>query len=279
MIKPTALKRGHYECKSLDDTLPVLTDLLAFDIVRQGDGQAAVKHPNTDWELVVHEGAPEAVDKPHLHHYGVRVETLEEVNAAYDYLQSQKERYKLMRVSRPHENHFAHSVYFREPGGNDWEIEYYDHEAVVRGQRNAINPWGEKKLTEERFPGRGYLPQALSHGTRECDDKAVSAKFYSDVLGLEILGGGRMSVYIKHFDTPWYVVVLPGRKRHYVSSLNRFTLEVESEQEVVDAHRAFRTSGRDIGIGEVRDLQEDDGEVSFVFSDLDQNWWDICATR
>ena len=36
MIKPTALKRGHYECKSLDETLPVLTDLLAFDVVRQG---------------------------------------------------------------------------------------------------------------------------------------------------------------------------------------------------------------------------------------------------
>ena len=83
MINPTALKRGHYECRSLDDTVPVLTDLLAFEVVRQGEGQATVKHPNTDWELMVHEGAPEAVDKPHLHHYGVRVESLEEVNAAY----------------------------------------------------------------------------------------------------------------------------------------------------------------------------------------------------
>ena len=278
MIKPTALKRGHYECKSLDETVPVLTDLLAFEVVRQGSGQATVKHPNTDWELVVHEGSPEAVDKPHLHHYGVRVETLEEVNTAYEYLQSQKDRYKLKRVSRPHESHFAHSVYFREPGGNDWEIEYYDREAVERGQRNAINPWREK-MPEERFPGRGYLPQALSHGTRECDDKEVSARFYSEVLGLEIAGGGRSSVYIKHYDTPWYVVVLPGRTRHYVSELNRFTLQVQTEQEVADAHRAFRTSGKDVGIGEVRDLRDDNGEVSFVFSDLDRNWWDICAAR
>ena len=59
MIKPTALKRAHYECKSLDETVPVLTDLLAFEVVRQGPGQATVKHPNTDWELVVHEGDPE----------------------------------------------------------------------------------------------------------------------------------------------------------------------------------------------------------------------------
>ncbi len=278
MITPIALKRGHYECKSLDDTLPVLTDLLALEMVGQGTGQATVKHPNTDWELVVHEGAPEAVDKPHLHHYGVRVETMDEVNAAYEYLQTRKERYKLKRVSRPHENHFAHSVYFREPGGNDWEIEYYDREAVERGQRNAINPWRER-MPEERFPGRGYLPQALSHGTRECDDKAASTRFYSEVLGLEILGGGRSSVYIKHPETPWYVVVLPGRTRHHVSSLNRFTLQVETEREVVDAHRAFRTSGREMGIGEVQDLRQDNGEVSFVFSDLDRNWWDICAAR
>ena len=57
----------------------------------------------------------------------------------------------------------------------------------MRGQRNAINPWCEK-MPEERFPGRGYLPQALTHGTRECDDKEVSARFYSEVLGLEIAG-------------------------------------------------------------------------------------------
>ena len=32
MSRPTALKRAHYECKSLDETVPVLTDLLAFEV-------------------------------------------------------------------------------------------------------------------------------------------------------------------------------------------------------------------------------------------------------
>lgn len=277
MIKPTAFKRAHYECKSLDDTLPVLIDLLAFEVVRQDPGQVTVKHPNTDWEVVVHAGAPGAVEKPHLHHYGVRVETLGEVTAAYECLQSRKDRYKLMRVSRPHENHFANSVYFREPGGNDWEVEYYDPAAIELGQKNAINPWKEK-LPEDRFPGRGYVPQALTHGTRECDDKEASTRFYREVLGLEIAGGGRSSVYIKHYDTPWYVVVLPGRTRHYVSSLNRFTLQVGTGQEVVDAHGTFAASGKGMGIGEVQAIQYNNGEVSFVFSDLDQNWWELCAT-
>ena len=276
MIKPIALKRAHYECRDLEETLPILTDLLALEVTQQGPKQATVKHPNTDWELVVHQGEPDAVDKPHLHHYGVRVETLEEIDAAYEYLLGQKERYGLKRVSRPHENHFAHSVYFKEPGGNDWEIEYYDRVAVERGQKNAINPW-QVKLPEERFPGRGYVPQALSHGTRECDDKDASERFYRDVLGLEIAGGGRSSVYIKHYSTPWYVVVLPGRSRHYVSSVNRFALQVASVDEVTEAHERFRTSGTDIGIREVAELTSEDGETSFLFSDFDQNWWELYA--
>jgi catechol-2,3-dioxygenase len=278
MVKPIALKRAHYECKALDETLPILTDLLALEVTQRGPGQATVKHPNTDWELVVHEGEPGAVDKPHLHHYGVRVETREEIDAAYEYLMSQKRRYGLKRVSRPHESHFAHSVYFKEPGGNDWEIEYYDRVAVERGQKNAINPWHEK-LPEERFPGRGYVPQALSHGTRECDDKDASERFYRDVLGLEIAGGGRTSVYIKHHDTPWYVVVLPGRNRHYVSSTNRFALQVASTDEVTETHQQFRTSGKEFGIREVADLTSENGEISFLFSDFDRNWWELHAEK
>lgn len=278
MLKPIALKRGHYECRALDETLPVLKDLLALEVVQERPGQVTLKHPNTDWELVVHEGEPDAVDKPHLHHYGVRVETREEIDAAYDYLMTQKERYGLKRVSRPHENHFAHSVYFKEPGGNDWEIEFYDRVAVERGQKNAINPWQEK-LPEERFPGRGYVPHALTHGTRECDDKDASTCFYRDVLGLEIAGGGRTSVYIKHDTTPWYIVVLPGRTRHYVSSVNRFTLQVASVEEVSEAHERFRTSGMDLGIREVGDLTSEYGETSFLFSDFDQNWWELYADK
>ena len=90
-----------------------------------------------------------------------------------------------------------------------------------------------------------------------------------------LAGGGRSSVYIKHHGTPWYVVVLPGRSRHYVSSVNRFTLQVASVEELVEAHERFRTSGKDFGITEVMDPTPDNGGVSFVFSDFDQNWWEL----
>ena len=42
-----------------------------------------MKHPSTDRFLVLHE-TPQAPDKPHYHHYGVRVATIRNDNA-YDY--------------------------------------------------------------------------------------------------------------------------------------------------------------------------------------------------
>ena len=38
MLKPIGLTEGHYECRSLDETLPIFTELLALEIVeRKGD--------------------------------------------------------------------------------------------------------------------------------------------------------------------------------------------------------------------------------------------------
>ena len=73
MLKPLGLTHGHYECRSLGDTLPVFTDLLAMKVMERENGQAIVQHPNTGWRLVVHEAGRSAPDKPHNNHYGVRV--------------------------------------------------------------------------------------------------------------------------------------------------------------------------------------------------------------
>ena len=61
MAKTIGLVQGHYECRSLDETLPIFTDLLALEVVERYDGQAIVKHPNTEWRLVIHEGGSDAV--------------------------------------------------------------------------------------------------------------------------------------------------------------------------------------------------------------------------
>lgn len=58
ILRTTGLVAGHYECRSLSETLPVFTDLLAMEIVEQKAGEATLKHPNIDWCVIVHEGGP-----------------------------------------------------------------------------------------------------------------------------------------------------------------------------------------------------------------------------
>jgi catechol 2,3-dioxygenase-like lactoylglutathione lyase family enzyme len=275
MLKPIGLTEGHYECRLLDETLPIFTDLLALEIVeRKGDG-AVLKHPNTAWRLVVHEGGPNAANKPHTNHYGFRVSSSREIPKAYEYLTDHKDQYKIKSVTKPHEAHFAYSVYFKEPGGNDLEIEYYNPAAVKQGRKIAAPHWSEP-LPEEKFPGRGYVPQAMTHGTLNCDDKEVNDRFVKEGLGLEIIGGGRTSTYISHPSTPWYIVVLPTTRREYLTAANRFTLKLRSNEEVADAHKEFSNRGKAIGINELWDLEEN-GRTHFIFSDISKNWWEVTS--
>ena len=104
-----------------------------------------------------------------------------------------------------------------------------------------------------------------------------SSRFYREVLGLQIVGGGRISAYIKHPLTPWYIVVLPARRRHPLNPLNRFTLTVPAPAAVEEAHREFAAMGRQGGITGLEDVRQGEGQVSFIFSDLDRNWWEVRA--
>jgi catechol 2,3-dioxygenase-like lactoylglutathione lyase family enzyme len=274
MIKTLCFSHAHYECRSLGQTLPVFTDLLAADVVERKPGEAIVKHPNTDVLLVVHEGGLEAPDKPHGNHYGFRVADHKDIDRAFEYLEAHKEKYGIKNVTPPAGSHFAYSVYFEEPGGNTLEIEYYNPGGAIHGRSVAAGHW-QGLLTEDRFPGRGYIPQALSHGTMACDDQDASRRFYTEVLGLEIVGGGQRSMYIGNAGAPWYVVVQPGRERTYLRPVNRYTLKVASPDDVVDARRVLATSNS--GVTELGDIEEQDGKTSFIFSDLDKNWWEVAA--
>ena len=275
MLKPIGLTEGHYECRSLDETLPIFTDLLALEIVERKDNGAVLKHPNTAWRLVVHEGGPNAANKPHTNHYGFRVSSSREIPKAYEYLTDHKDQYKIKSVTKPHEAHFAYSIYFKEPGGNDLEIEYYNPAAVKQGRKIAAPHWTDP-LPEEKFPGRGYVPQAMTHGTLNCDDKEVNDRFVKEVLGLEIIGGGRTSTYISHPSTPWYIVVLPTTRREYLTAATRFTLKLKSGEEVADAHKEFSNRGKASGINELWDLEEN-GRTHFIFSDISKNWWEVTS--
>lgn len=93
LLTPRRLVETHMECRHLRESLPVLTDLLAFEVVARDEGRPTLKHPNSDWRLVVHEGGPDAPEKAMLNHWGGRVTTRAEVDAAAEYLRVHQARY------------------------------------------------------------------------------------------------------------------------------------------------------------------------------------------
>jgi len=278
MLKPTGLIRGHYECRSFDQTIPILSDLLALEVVGENNSEKTLKHPNTDWRLVIHANGPDAPIKPMRNHYGVRVTNNAEVERATEYLEQKKEEFGI-KIIKPRGNHNAYSVHFYEPGGNYWEIESYEH-AVETGMGKTTNPHWIHPLPKEKFSGKGYVPQALTHGTLENEDLEASERFYRAVLGLEVVKLWPSSCYIKHPATPWYVVCIQALKqnRQHLSRYQRFTLAVDSVDAVHKAYPSFEANRR---AWKIKDLEkvEASEDAAFLFSDLNGNWWEITSAQ
>lgn len=279
-IESLGIVKGHYECNYLEQTVPVLKELLALDVVGSGTKQVTMKHPNTDWLLVVHESGPDVPYKPFRNHYGVRVKNNEQVDRAYDYLMAKKEQLGLKKVVMRNERAGSYSVFFVEPGGNYWEIESYEHRHQAGLPYDVSYPW-KQELSEEQFPGRGYLPHGFTHGTIECSDWASSVKFYKEGLGMDVITHVQTTKphNIKHPNNTWYVVSLevPEKNRKYLTPLQRFTIAVASEDKLSQARAALTARREDFAIGEIGAIQDIGEGKSFMLCDLNKNWWEIAA--
>jgi catechol 2,3-dioxygenase-like lactoylglutathione lyase family enzyme len=283
MIKPFTLSATHMECRNLGESMAVMTDLLAFEKISVNAGEATLKHPNTDWRLVLHEAGPDAPAKQMHNHWGVRVMTAGEVDRAYDYLTAHKAQYKLRAIGKPTWSHGSYSCYFVEPGTNGWEIECYE---AINRKDAAAQSFGKVKMphwTEiypaERFPGRGYVPQGFTHGTLVAGDLEASHDFYAQVLGMEVHRFSSIVVYVKHPKTKTYIVCAK-RKEFKTHSPNfRNTLSMGSRDAVRDAYREFNESGTQWGVRELFPLRETETGASFFFRDPGTNCWEIAWAK
>jgi catechol 2,3-dioxygenase-like lactoylglutathione lyase family enzyme len=283
MIAPLTLYATHMECRNLRESMAVMTDLLAFEQILEKPGEATLKHPNTDWRLVLHEAGPDAPAKQMHNHWGVRVATAEEVDRAYEYLLAHKAEYKLGAIGKPTWSHGSYSCYFVEPGTNGWEIECYEavnrKEATAQSFGSVKTPHWTEVLPEERFPGRGYVPQGFTHGTLVSSDLEASKNFYTNVLGLDAHRFNENVIYIKHPTTKTFIVCALRRNAPVFSANFRNTLTVASKDAVKDVYRQFRERGEALGVRELFPLQETNGSASFCFRDPGTNCWEIATAN
>jgi catechol 2,3-dioxygenase-like lactoylglutathione lyase family enzyme len=281
MIQPLTLAATHMECRNLAESMAVMTELLAFEKIAEIRGEATLKHPNTDWKLVLHDAGPHAPTKAMHNHWGVRVMTTDEVDRAYDYLRAHKSQYKLGGIGKPTWSHGSYSCYFVEPGTNGWEIECYEavnrKEATARSFGSVKTPHWTEQLSEERFPGRGYVPQGFTHGTLVAVDLTASEEFYTKVMGLDVHRFSTNVIYVKHPKTKTYIVCALRKDFRVYSANFRNTLTVESVEAVKDAYRQLSELGSQKGVGELFPLREQNSSLSFFFRDPGTNCWEITS--
>jgi hypothetical protein len=283
MIRPTAISATHMECRNLRESMAVMVDLLAFVKVSEAPDQATLKHPNTPWLLVLHDGGPGVPAKQMHNHWGVRVATTQEVDRAYEYLLAHKEQYKLGQIGKPLYNHGSYSLYFVEPGTNGWEIESYETalrrpaSAQIGGGVRA--PHWTEPYPEEKFPGRGYVPQAFTHGTLVAYDLRQNWDFYMKVLGLEVNQANDHVIYVKHPAMHNYIVCAERRDFRVFSPNFRNTLTVESKEAVFAAYEWLSRAQSELGIQELLPLREEKSVLSFIFRDPGTNCWEIISNN
>ena len=282
MLKNPALIEGHYECRSFDETLPVFTELLGMEVIqRRSDSEIVMKHPNTGWPMVLHEAGANAKNKPLMNHYGWRVSSREQVDNACEYLKQVKDEYRLPRVGKPSLLHIAYSFYFGEPGGNSLELEYYEPEAVKLSA--VYGPHWQAPYPAEKFAGKGYVCQGLSHGTLECDESEKESYrcFVGEVLGLELvpLPPELPVFYLKDSLNPWYVVVVPQKIRNYLNENSRFALRLDSSSALREVHKEFARIKDDVRITHLGELREEKRGWYFLLCDPAKNWWELTAPK
>lgn len=280
MIQPISLSTAHMEIQSLDDSLPVLTDLLGFEQVSRSPGQAALRHHESEWVLTVHEGGEAYPDRPRHHHFGVRVETKKEIDAAWEFINVHKDEYGLLQMDPQVVRHGSYSIHFQEPGTNFWEIECY--EDVLRKDSGGDRLGGVRSRhwsaanAEDRI-GRGYVPQAFTHGTLGSIDLDATERFATEVLGLEIHRAYATARYLKHPASKHYVVCLKVADPSTYSPNFRFTLTVDRPEAVEAAHQWMARSAQELGVAELRDLETTGERASFCVKDVDGNWWEVAS--
>src|SRR6266511_1193438 len=77
--------------------------------------------------------------------------------------------------------------------------------------------------------------------------------------------------------TKTYVVCAQRQEFKVFSPNFRNTLTVESNDAVKDVYREFSAMGKELGVGELLPLQENESGASFCFRDPGTNCWEITS--
>jgi catechol-2,3-dioxygenase len=120
-LKLNFLSHGTLESIDLDRTRDFYEQFLGLEVVRTSPISLMIRLGGANTIAVVR--TPKRTqDMPLLNHNGLDVETQAEVDAAYETVMAQKDKWGMTGITKPSLQHGTYSFYLKDLDGNWWEI-------------------------------------------------------------------------------------------------------------------------------------------------------------
>ena len=121
-LKLNFLSHGTLESKNLERARDFYTEFLGLEVVRTSPVSILIRLGGENTIAVVEQKNRDEEEMPLLNHNGLDVETQEEVDAAYETVIEQKDKWELHKISKPRLQHGTYSFFFWDMDNNCWEI-------------------------------------------------------------------------------------------------------------------------------------------------------------
>jgi catechol 2,3-dioxygenase-like lactoylglutathione lyase family enzyme len=132
----------------------------------------------------------------------------------------------------------------------------------------------ESETSAQNKPSPVLKLKFLSHGTLETTDIERARRFYEEFLGFEVVQNSPISLVIR-LGGPHSMSVVRVPRKDEMTELNHNGLDVRTREEVDECHRIVVEQKDKWGIGKITSPNDLHGTYTFMFTDMDGNWWEI----
>ncbi len=131
-MRPLRISHGTLSCQSFSKSRPLYEEFLGLECV-QHEERAMLLTVGRQFVIVCIEAGDQSKGVDVLRHWGIDVDSREEVERMYQAALDQKEHYGIGKILNVTDQHGAYSFYFTDRDENWWEIEYVgetDHNQI-----------------------------------------------------------------------------------------------------------------------------------------------------
>lgn len=154
VVNPEYLSHGTLNCYNFAKSRPFYEEFLGFECVRHSMASMAIRC-GMRFHIVCLEVGDQLYPACMENHWGIDVQSTEEVDRIWRTAHEMKDKYGLREIRQPAKNHGVYGFYLEDCDHNWWEFQFYDGT-----QHDDMFDFGDR-----------YLGSALSDEVRSAGDE------------------------------------------------------------------------------------------------------------